>query len=85
MLCYKDVANVWGPDAYEADKLDTRNAVNVSLGYVNGTQFGDNYYWSSSEYADYGDYAFNVYFNNANVYYYIKTSTGGYVRAVCAY
>lgn len=83
MLCYKDVDNV----LYENgdDKLDTKTAVNASLGKVNGTQFADNCYWSSSEYAGDGSVAFYVRFDNANVYGGSKGDRTYYVRAVCAY
>ena len=82
MLCYKDVADVY--DEGGKDKLETWTVVNSSLGKVGGTQFGDNYYWSSSEGADGEDIAFYVHLNKAYVSCHFKVITLD-VRAVCAY
>ena len=83
MLCYKDVADV--RQVYGTDKIDTKTAINTSLGKVDGTRFDTDYYWSSSEYPwNSASGAFLVMFNNAYVESYIKNYTS-YVRAVCAY
>ena len=83
MLCYKDVDDVW--EASGRDKVDTKNAVNASLEKVDGTQFDNNYYWSSSERADYEGNAFALRFDGADVGRSDKDYLPYYVRAVCAY
>lgn len=84
ILCYKDVDNVWSEYGY--DKTVTRDIVNASLSAARGDALGDNYYWSSSEYAGYVRYAFFVYFSDVDGsvnrnYKDIRC----WVRAVCAF
>ena len=83
MLCYKDVdGNVL--NTYNSAYTDTKVIVNASLNKVNGNQFGNNYYWSSSERAGDERNAFRVHFSNADVDGYYKYNPR-HVRAVCAY
>ena len=59
-------------------------AVNESLTAAGGTQIGTDWYWSSSQYSNFYNYAWNVNFSNGDVDYYTKGSSG-YVRVIRAF
>lgn len=82
LLCGRDVDDVWGNKPVGTDTKTVMNTILGSLGTDYVETFGDNYYFSSTEYRDIR--AYNVNFTNGNV---VEDAKGKsfYVRAVCAY
>lgn len=85
LLCGKDVDNIWANNSGGTDTKTTMNTILTSLGTNYADTFGNNYYWSSSEFADYESSAFYVYFYDGLVDLNYKDVNAVYVRAVCAY
>ena len=86
LLCGTDVDDIWTKSG-GTDTKEAMNAILSSLGNAYADTFGDNLYWSSSEYADEVVRAFGVNFNSGNVTQYGKNTSNAtfYVRAVCAF
>lgn len=82
LLCGRDVDDVWGNKPVGTDTKTVMNTILGSLGTDYVETFGDNYYFSSTEYRDIR--AYNVNFTNGNV---VEDAKGKsfYVRAVCAF
>ena len=81
MLCHADADDVW--EQRGTGMTGTKALVNVSLSSAGGDALGG-WYWSSTEYEDGSDGAFDVGFGDAYVSSGFK-DVAGRVRAVCAF
>lgn len=67
------------------DIWKVKATVDAASSLCGGSQFGDSYYWSSSQYASFDTTAFGLIFGRGDWYSLLKVTYNGYVCAVRAF